>query len=143
MSAAGSRPPGGPLRLLRELAVLPVVVYQRTLSRITPPTCRFRPTCSQYAVEAVRNRGVLEGGLRAAWRLLRCHPFSEGGWDLPPGPRGDDATDPGAPGAGSGGAAPLSCASHETPAPDPCASPSPPCPSPSSPPAPGPPPGPR
>lgn len=74
---------------LRRLYVLPIRVYQGTLSRITPATCRFRPTCSQYAVEAVTNRGVVVGSLYAAWRILRCNPFVEGGWDLPPPPPGE------------------------------------------------------
>ncbi len=73
---------------LRQLFVLPIRIYQGTLSRITPATCRFRPTCSQYAVEAVTNRGVLVGSIYATWRILRCNPFVEGGWDLPPPPRG-------------------------------------------------------
>lgn len=132
---------GGPARLVRELWVLPIRLYQGTLSRLTPPTCRFRPTCSQYAVEAVRNRGVLEGSLRSAWRLLRCHPFSEGGWDLPPPPRAaasEAPDDPPAAGPGSEPPAPLSCASPEPRAPSPCESSPPPSSSPSSAPAPAP-----
>lgn len=43
--------------------------------------CRFRPTCSQYAYQAIRKYGILKGGLKAFWRILRCHPFSKGGWD--------------------------------------------------------------
>ncbi len=70
---------------VRQLVVLPIRIYQRTISRITPPTCRFSPTCSQYTLEAIENRGVLIGGLYGAWRILRCNPFVEGGWDPPPG----------------------------------------------------------
>lgn len=46
------------------------------------PACRYVPTCSEYAMEAVERYGVLRGGAKAAWRLLRCHPFARGGVDL-------------------------------------------------------------
>jgi uncharacterized protein len=72
------------VRSLRWLFVLPVRLYQGTISRITPATCRFKPTCSQYAVEAVERHGVLRGGALSTWRLLRCNPFVEGGWDPVP-----------------------------------------------------------
>lgn len=53
--------------------------YQRTLSRLKPyPTCRFTPTCSQYALEAIGKYGAMKGGLLALWRLLRCNPFNHG-----------------------------------------------------------------
>ena len=58
--------------------------YQRWLSRAKPPTCRYYPTCSEYAARAIAARGLLRGSLHAAWRLLRCNPFSPGGYD--PGP---------------------------------------------------------
>jgi len=76
------------VQLLRRLCVLPIRLYQGTISRITPATCRFRPTCSQYAVEAVLGHGVLRGSWLAAWRILRCNPFVKGGWDPVPPPRG-------------------------------------------------------
>ena len=85
------------LRLLhwtRQLVVLPIRIYQSTLSRITPATCRFKPTCSQYTVEAIENRGVFIGGLHATWRILRCNPFTDGGWDLPPGSSYCDSCQP-------------------------------------------------
>lgn len=53
-------------------------VYQITLSRLKPPCCRFQPSCSEYAREAVLCHGVLRGAGLAAWRLLRCHPFYRG-----------------------------------------------------------------
>ncbi|NLJ50339.1 MAG: membrane protein insertion efficiency factor YidD, partial [Candidatus Atribacteria bacterium] len=46
-----------------------------------PSSCRFEPTCSQYARDAIRKYGVLKGGMMALWRLLRCHPYSRGGYD--------------------------------------------------------------
>ncbi len=76
------------LRGLRWLVVLPIRLYQGCISRWTPATCRFKPTCSQYAVEAIEGRGVIVGFFLATWRILRCHPFSEGGWDPVPPRRG-------------------------------------------------------
>lgn len=59
--------------------------YQRHLSPRKPaPTCRFTPTCSQYAVEAVERHGALRGGWLAAWRVLRCNPLVPGGFDPVP-----------------------------------------------------------
>jgi hypothetical protein len=66
--------------------------YQRWLSGLKPPICRFRPTCSAYAAQAIAHRGLLRGSLLAIWRILRCHPFSRGGWD--PGPWHPEAADP-------------------------------------------------
>ncbi|MFC4427756.1 membrane protein insertion efficiency factor YidD [Deinococcus navajonensis] len=59
--------------------------YQRRLSPRKPaPTCRFSPTCSQYAVEAIERHGALRGGWLAAWRVLRCNPLVPGGFDPVP-----------------------------------------------------------
>ena len=59
--------------------------YRRHLSRAKKrPTCRYIPTCSEYAVEAIQRYGALKGGRLAAWRLLRCNPFSKGGYDPVP-----------------------------------------------------------
>lgn len=55
--------------------------YKRYVSPMFLPACRYVPTCSEYAMEAVERYGVLRGGLKAAWRLLRCHPFARGGFD--------------------------------------------------------------
>nr|WP_233565839.1 membrane protein insertion efficiency factor YidD [Cellulomonas sp. PhB143] len=62
-----------------------VHLYQRWISPMTPPTCKYYPSCSQYAVVALRQHGVLTGGRLAAWRLLRCNPWSNGGVDDVPG----------------------------------------------------------
>lgn len=69
---------------VRRLVTLPIRFYQRCLSPFTPPMCRFRPTCSQYAVEAIERRGLVKGTLLALWRLLRCNPFCKGGYDPVP-----------------------------------------------------------
>lgn len=66
---------------LRRAAVLPILLYQRTLSRALPPRCRYYPSCSQYAVQAIGAHGILRGSVLAAWRVLRCNPWSLGGVD--------------------------------------------------------------
>jgi putative membrane protein insertion efficiency factor len=59
----------------------PIVLYQRVISPALPRRCRYEPTCSAYAVEALREFGILRGLVLATWRLLRCNPFSHGGYD--------------------------------------------------------------
>lgn len=57
-------------------------IYQATLSKTLPPnSCRFYPTCSHYGYQAIYKYGVIKGGWLAAWRVLRCNPFNEGGFD--------------------------------------------------------------
>ena len=56
-------------------------LYKRWISPAFPPSCRYVPTCSEYAMEAVARYGALRGAMMAAWRLLRCHPFAKGGYD--------------------------------------------------------------
>ena len=55
--------------------------YKWLMSPLLGPACRYVPSCSDYAMEAVARYGVLKGGLKAAWRLARCHPFAQGGFD--------------------------------------------------------------
>lgn len=66
---------------LREVALLPLHAYRRLLSPILPSRCKYYPSCSTYAVEAVRELGVVRGSIVAAWRLARCNPLSHGGVD--------------------------------------------------------------
>jgi putative membrane protein insertion efficiency factor len=81
--------------------------YQRLISRFTPPVCRFTPSCSSYAIGALRVHGPLRGSALAMWRILRCNPFFPGGYDPVP------------PAAGTPAASPP--ASHQSPDPPPTA----------------------
>lgn len=67
--------------LLRSVATAPIVFYQRFISPGLPRRCKYEPTCSAYAVQAVREYGILRGLALGAWRLLRCNPWSRGGFD--------------------------------------------------------------
>jgi putative membrane protein insertion efficiency factor len=58
--------------------------YKRVLSPVLLPACRYTPTCSEYALEAVDQHGAVKGSTLAIWRLLRCHPFTRGGYDPVP-----------------------------------------------------------
>ena len=71
-------------RLLAKGLVAPIRFYQRFISPLTPPSCRFTPTCSQYAVEAIQKHGPVRGLWLALKRLLRCHPWGGGGYDPVP-----------------------------------------------------------
>ena len=70
---------------MKEIATWLLHGYKRLISPLLPASCRFVPTCSEYAAEAVARHGVLRGSAMAAWRLLRCNPFSGGGFDPVPG----------------------------------------------------------
>jgi putative membrane protein insertion efficiency factor len=68
-------------RVAQSVLLAPVVVYQRVVSPALPRRCKYEPTCSRYAVQAVREYGILRGLVLATWRLLRCNPWSDGGYD--------------------------------------------------------------
>ena len=68
-------------RALTALLLAPIRAYQRFISPAFPRRCKYYPTCSDYAVQAVRRFGVLRGVVLAAWRLVRCNPLSHGGYD--------------------------------------------------------------
>ena len=68
-------------RLLRELFLLPLLAYRRLISPLLPARCKYYPSCSTYAVQAVRELGIVRGSMVAAWRLARCNPWSHGGVD--------------------------------------------------------------
>ncbi|WNG52149.1 membrane protein insertion efficiency factor YidD [Archangium minus] len=69
---------------LAYLLALPIRFYKRWLSPLLPPACRFHPTCSVYALEALQKHGALRGVRLIVWRLLRCQPFHPGGFDPVP-----------------------------------------------------------
>ena len=72
------------LRFLGKLLILPIRVYQKYVSPLKPATCRFTPTCSQYAIEAIRKHGPFKGFALAVWRILRCNPWGGSGYDPVP-----------------------------------------------------------
>jgi len=69
---------------MKRIAIWLLRGYKIAVSPLLPPACRFYPTCSEYALEAITRYGVLKGGWLAARRLLRCHPFHAGGFDPVP-----------------------------------------------------------
>lgn len=70
--------------LLQQALILPIQFYRCCISPLTPPSCRFTPTCSQYAIEAIRRHGPLRGLWLALKRILRCHPWGGSGYDPVP-----------------------------------------------------------
>jgi putative membrane protein insertion efficiency factor len=67
--------------VVRSIAIAPIRFYQRVVSPAMPQRCKYYPSCSEYAAGAVRQYGILRGVVLAAWRLLRCNPLSDGGFD--------------------------------------------------------------
>jgi uncharacterized protein len=67
--------------LARRIAVAPIWVYRHLISPAIPRRCKYEPTCSAYAAQAIGRYGILRGVVLAAWRLLRCNPWSHGGFD--------------------------------------------------------------
>jgi putative membrane protein insertion efficiency factor len=66
---------------LRQVATAPIRFYSRFISPAFPRRCKYEPTCSRYATHAIRDYGILRGLILAVWRLLRCNPWSHGGFD--------------------------------------------------------------
>jgi len=71
------------LSIINGIFILPIKAYQLFISPIFPPSCRFTPSCSEYAIVALKKYGIFFGSIKAMWRLLRCNPLSAGGVDLP------------------------------------------------------------
>ena len=67
--------------LLRRIAILPIRAYQLVLSPMVGQRCKYYPSCSEYAAQAIQRYGILRGLVLAGWRLLRCNPWSRGGFD--------------------------------------------------------------
>ena len=72
------------LHFIGWLLILPIRFYQKFLSPLKPPTCRFTPTCSNYAIQAIRKHGPFKGLALAVWRILRCNPWGGSGYDPVP-----------------------------------------------------------
>ena len=72
------------MRFIGGLLILPIRFYQKFISPLTPATCRFTPTCSHYAIEAIRKHGPFKGLALAVWRILRCNPWGGSGYDPVP-----------------------------------------------------------
>jgi len=88
-SAAPETPVSTRPSLAARVLIVPVIGYRRFISPLLPPVCRFAPSCSEYALEALRVHGAVRGLWLAVRRLARCHPFNPGGYDpVPPRPQG-------------------------------------------------------
>lgn len=74
---------------MSRIIILLVRLYQITISRILPRTCRFTPSCSQYTIDAMKDHGLIKGTILSIYRILRCQPLCAGGWDPVP-PKGLD-----------------------------------------------------
>lgn len=66
---------------MKEFVLLLIKLYRKYISPLTPPSCKYIPTCSAYSIEAIEKHGLLKGGIMAFYRILRCNPFSKGGYD--------------------------------------------------------------
>ncbi|MDD6793968.1 MAG: membrane protein insertion efficiency factor YidD [Clostridiaceae bacterium] len=66
---------------MKKILIGLIKFYRKQISPMSPPKCKYIPTCSQYAIEAIEKYGVIKGGFKALWRILRCNPFSRGGYD--------------------------------------------------------------
>lgn len=66
---------------MKKILISLIKFYRKNISPMTLPKCKYVPTCSQYAIDAIEKYGAIRGGLMAFWRILRCNPFSKGGYD--------------------------------------------------------------
>ena len=66
---------------MKRILLLLIIFYRRVISPFKPPCCRFYPTCSEYALQAIEKYGPVKGSYKAAKRILKCHPFHSGGYD--------------------------------------------------------------
>ncbi|WP_424766189.1 membrane protein insertion efficiency factor YidD [Paenibacillus sp. sgz302251] len=80
--------------MIIRVAQAPIRFYRKVISPILPPSCRYYPTCSMYALEAIEKHGAAKGAWLAAKRIARCHPFHPGGFDPVPPVKGDKADAP-------------------------------------------------
>ena len=68
---------------MKAVVLAPIRLYQRISNALLPARCKYHPTCSAYAVQSIERFGILRGSVLAAWRVLRCNPWSHGGYDPP------------------------------------------------------------
>jgi uncharacterized protein len=87
MEVTVDKPSSHPISIAARVLMMPIVAYRRWISPALPARCRFYPSCSAYAVEAISTHGAVKGFGLAVWRLLRCQPFNAGGYDPVPPPR--------------------------------------------------------
>ncbi|PID57962.1 MAG: membrane protein insertion efficiency factor YidD [Ignavibacteriae bacterium] len=66
---------------MRNFFIFLIKLYQKLISPLFPSSCRFYPTCSNYAIDSLKKYGVIKGLLKSIWRILRCNPFNKGGYD--------------------------------------------------------------
>jgi putative membrane protein insertion efficiency factor len=66
---------------MRNVFILLIRGYKKLISPLLPPSCRFYPTCSEYSIQALEKHGVIKGGIKSIWRILRCNPLTKGGYD--------------------------------------------------------------
>jgi len=71
----------GMARVARAIVTAPIVLYSKAVSPALPRRCKYEPTCSRYAIDAIGTYGILRGVVLAVWRVLRCNPWSDGGYD--------------------------------------------------------------
>jgi len=69
--------------MIKKVVIIFLKLYQKFISPLYPASCRYYPSCSNYAILSVEKYGVIKGLLKAVWRVLRCNPFSKGGVDYP------------------------------------------------------------
>ncbi len=77
---------------MKYIGIALVYVYRYTIGVFSPGSCKYHPSCSQYAIDALRTHGLIRGSALTAWRLLRCNPWSHGGVDRVPEPRATSAS---------------------------------------------------
>ncbi len=69
---------------MKLIVLILIRFYQKAISPLIPPSCRYQPTCSHYGYEAIQKYGFFKGGWMTVWRIMRCHPFAKGGFDPVP-----------------------------------------------------------
>jgi putative membrane protein insertion efficiency factor len=72
------------MKIISQILILPIRLWQLTISQLLPPTCRFSPSCSAYTIEALRRHGPLKGLWLGTKRIARCHPWGSSGYDPVP-----------------------------------------------------------